>query len=246
MGAKRTSPEKPTSLDELPGFRRRVRITPRAHSVCSELEDDYHRMSVTLTHDGRTVSRIEALMARVPWTTCPGAADQLQRTFTGVALEEFAARGEKRKNCTHLHDLAIWAAAHAFDGEPLVYDILVSDPVDGRRRVELRRNGEAMLAWSDERNRIVEPTELAGLTLDKLRPWIESLPAERREGARLLQWGAIIANGRGRSLEKQSDASALGTGRCYTFQPHRVAAARRIADIRDFSQGTTPLLARIV
>jgi hypothetical protein len=237
---------KPTSLDELPGFRRRVRITPRAHSVCSELEDDYHRMSVTLTHDGRTVSRIEVLMERVPWTTCPGAADQLQRTFTGVALADFAARGEKRENCTHLHDLAIWAAAHAFDDGSLVYDILVSDPVDGKRRVELRRNGAPMLAWTDERNCIIEPVELAGITLDKLRPWIDSLPAERREAARLLQWAAIIANGRGRSLEKQSDASALGTGRCYTFQAHRVAAAKRIADIRDFSQGTTPLLARTV
>jgi hypothetical protein len=236
----------PTPLEQLPGFRRRVRITPRADSVCSELEDDYHRMSVTLTHDGRTVSRIEVLMERVPWTTCPGAAEQLQRTFTGVALADFPVRGEKRENCTHLHDLAIWAAAHALDGEPLVYDILVSDPVDDRRRVELRRNGAAVLGWSDVRNRIVEPAELAGVTLDKLRPWIESLPPERREAARLLQWGAIIANGRGRSLEKQSDASALGVGRCYTFQAHRVAAAKRISDIRDFSQGTTPLLARTV
>jgi hypothetical protein len=233
-------------LDQLPGFRRRIRITPRAVSVCSELEDDYHRMSVTLIHDGRTVSRIETSMERVPWTTCPGAADQLQRTFTGVALADFASRGEKRENCTHLHDLAIWAAAHAFDGEPLVYDILVSDPVDDQRRVELRRNGATVLAWSDERNRIVEPAELAGVTLDRLRPWIESLPPEQREGARLLQWGAIIANGRGRSLDKQSDASALGVGRCYTFQAHRVAVAKRISDIRDFSQGTTPLLARTV
>lgn len=236
----------PTPLDELPGFRRRVRITPRADSVCSELEDDYHRMSVTLIHDGRMVSRVEALMERVPWTTCPGAADQLQRTFTGVALADFAARGEKRENCTHLHDLAIWAAAHAFDGEPLVYDILVSDPVDGRRRAELRCNGAAMLAWIDAGNRIVEPAQLAGVTLDKLRPWIDSLPGDQREGARLLQWGAIIANGRGRSLDKQSDASALGVGRCYTFQAHRVAAAKRIGDIRDFSQGTAPLLARTV
>ena len=136
-------------------------------------------------------------------------ATQLQRTFTGVALAEFAARGEKRENCTHLHDLAILAAAHAFDGEPLVYDILVSDPIDGRRRAELRRNGAAVLAWSDEKNCIVEPAELAGVTLDKLRPWIESLPAEQREVARLLQWGAIIANGRSRSVGQQSDASEL-------------------------------------
>jgi len=185
-------------------------------------------------------------MQRVPWTVCPGAAAQLQRTFTGVALADFAARGEKRENCTHLHDLAILAAAHALDGGPLVYDILVSDPIAGRRRVEMRRNGAAVLAWSDEKNRIVEPAELAGVTLDKLRPWIDSLPAEQRESARLLQWGAIIANGRSRSLDQQSDASALGVGRCYTFQAHRVAAAKRIDDIRDFSQGTTQLLARSV
>ena len=233
-------------LDRLPGFRRRLRVTPWAGSVCSELEDDYHRMSVTLNHDGRTVRHIEPVMQRVPWTICPGAAAQLQRTFTGVALADFAARGEKRENCTHLHDLAILAAAHAFDGAPLVYDILVSDPIAGRRRAEMRRNGATMLAWSDEKNRIVEPAELAGVTLDKLRPWIDSLPAEQRESARLLQWGAIIANGRSRSLDQQSDASALGVGRCYTFQAHRVAAAERIGDIRDFSQGTTQLLARSV
>ncbi|HTV96093.1 MAG TPA: hypothetical protein VME42_08810 [Steroidobacteraceae bacterium] len=231
-------------LDQLPGFRRRLRITPRADSVCSELEDDYHRMSVTLVHDGRTVSRIEPLMQRMPWTTCPGAVQQLQRTFTAVALADFAARGEKRENCTHLHDLAVLGAAHALDAEPLVYDILVCDPIEGRRRAELRRDGAAVLAWSDEGNRIVEPAQLAGTALDKLRPWIESLPAQRREAARLLQWGAIIANGRSRSFERQSDARALGVGRCYTFQAHRVAAARRIDDIRDFSQGTTQLLAR--
>lgn len=238
----------PIPLDQLPGFRRRIRITPRADSVCSELEDDYHRMSVTLIHDGRTVKRIEPVMERVPWTVCPGAAHQLERTFTDVALADFAARGEKRENCTHLHDLAILAAAHALDGEPLLYDILVSDPIDGRRRAELRRNGAAVLAWSDEKNGLVEPAELAGLTLQKLRPWIESLPPEKREVARLLQWGAMIANGRLRRIDNESDASALGVGvgRCYTFQAHRVASAKRIGDIRDFSQGTTPLLARTV
>lgn len=235
-----------TPLDQLPGFRRRLRITPRAHSVLSELEDDYHRMSVTLIHDGRRVTRIEPVMERVPWTVCPGAAKQLQQTFTDVALADFAARGEKRENCTHLHDLAILAAAHAFDREPLTYDILVSDAIDGRRRAELRRNGATVLAWSDEKNRIVEPAELAGVTLDKLRPRIESLPIEEREAARLLQWGAIIANGRAMPSDRHFDAGALGVGRCYTFQAHRVAAAKRIGDIRDFSQGTTQLLARIV
>jgi hypothetical protein len=235
-----------TPLDQLPGYRRRIRITPHAGAVRSELEDDYHRMSVTLFHDGQTVQRIETTMERVPWTTCPGAPQQLRQTFGGAALADIAARGEKRENCTHLHDLVTVAAAHAFDRAPLVYDILVSDPVDGRRRVEMRRNGAAVLGWVDENFRVVEPTELAGITLEKLRPWIESRPPELREAARLLQWGAIIAHGRSRSLEQQSDASALGAGRCYTFQATRIADAKRISDIRDFSQSTAQLLARTI
>src|SRR5690349_7684522 len=112
------------ALDELPGYRRRFRITPSPNRVVSELEDDYHRMSVTIFHDGKQAISIEPVMHRAPWTTCPGAPAVLKQTFTGVALNEFAARGEKRSNCTHLHDLAVLAAAHALATAPLVYDIL--------------------------------------------------------------------------------------------------------------------------
>ncbi len=57
------------SLDELPGFRRRFRITPEASLVRGELEDDYHCMRVTIHHDGKTATAIEPIMARAPWTT---------------------------------------------------------------------------------------------------------------------------------------------------------------------------------
>jgi hypothetical protein len=159
-------------------------------------------------------------------------------------LLDFAARGEKRENCTHLHDLAILAAAHAADRLPLVYDMLVSDPVNERRRVELRRNGTTVLAWVDAQFVIVEPAELAGVRLDKLRPWIESLDAPGREAARLLQWGAILAHGRSRPLEDQSDARTIGVDRCYTFQSRRIASAQRIGAIRDFSVGISQPLER--
>ena len=233
-----------TALDQLPGFRRRFRITPEARSVRGAVEDDYHRMAVTIHHDGKTATAIEASMERAPWTICPGAIGTLQATFTGVALAAFAARGEKRENCTHLHDLAVLAAAHAKDPSPLVYDILVSDPIDGRRRVELRRDGTAVLNWVDSRYVIVEPKELAGVRLDKMRPWIESLDAPGQEAARLLQWGAILAHGRNRPLEDQSDARSIGADRCYTFQSRRVASAKRIGVIRDFSTGTIQPLER--
>jgi hypothetical protein len=49
----------------------------------------------------------------------------------------------------------------------------------------------------------------------------------------------MIANGRTIPLEKQSDARRMPVGNCYTFQPHLVTEAKRIGEIRDFSNGTT-------
>jgi hypothetical protein len=225
------------SIEDLPGFRRRFRITPAARWVRSDVEDDFHRMSVTIHHDGKVATSIEPVLTRAPWTTCPGAVVQVERTFTGIALNAFAQRGEKKINCTHLHDLAVLAAAHAHDREPLEYEVLVSDPVDGQRRAMLRRNGETLFEWTERGFRIVAPPELAGLTLDKMRPWIDSLEPRLQEAARVLRWGTMIANGRTIPLEKQSDASRMPTGSCYTFQPERAVDARRVGVIRDFSVG---------
>ena len=228
-------------IDALPGFRRRFIVTPASDRVSSEVEDDYHCMGVTIHHDGTVATKVESVMQRVPWTTCPGAVAKLEQTFAGVPLDGFVARGEKRTNCTHLHDLAVLAAAHAADSGPLVYDLLVSDPIEGRRRAELRRNGTWVLGWVVADGRIVEPEELAGVAFDGMRPWIESLDPARQEAARLLRWGTILAHGRTIAWERQSDSSRLPIGNCYTFQPERAAAARRIGVIRDFSQGPQPL-----
>ena len=231
----------PTLIDTLPGFRRRFIVTPAPDRVSSEVEDDYHCMGVTIHHDGRVATKVESVMQRVPWTTCPGAVAQLEQTFTGVPLESFAARGEKKANCTHLHDLAVLAAAHASDNAPLVYDLLVSDPIDGRRRAELRRNGAWMLGWTVADGRIVEPEELAGVAFDNMRRWVDSLDPARQEAARLLRWGTILAHGRTIAWERQSDSSRLPIGNCYTFQPERAAIAKRVGVIRDFSHGPQPL-----
>jgi hypothetical protein len=225
------------SIDNMPGFRRRFRITPTPGAVCSEVEDDYHCMSVTVHHRDGVATSVEPVLARAPWTACPGAVERLKQTFSGVPLAKYAERGEKRENCTHLHDLATLAATHAYDGEPIVYDILVSDPVDGRRDAEIRRNGRAVLRWTLAEGRIVDPPELLGVTLDQLSRWIASLDSQQQEAARLLRWGTMIANGRTIPLERQSDARRMPTGNCYTFQPERQVRAQRIGAIRDFSGG---------
>jgi len=225
------------AIDTLPGFRRRFRVTPQAGRVQTEVEDDYHCMRVTVHHDGTTATRIESELLRAPWTTCPGAPAQLVATFTGVPLADFPARGEKQSNCTHLHDLALLAAAHAGDAAPLIYDILVSDPVDGVREAEIRRDGVRVLGWRERAMQMLEPAEIVGLQLMGLRDWIAGLQGPQREAARLLQWGNIIANGRQIPLEKQSDATRMPST-CYTFQPQRKVIAKRVGVIRDFTDGS--------
>lgn len=224
------------SVDSTPGFRRRFRITPKPGCVLSEVEDDYHCMSVTIHHDDIVATHINADLKRAPWTTCPGAPKKVEETFAGIPLKAFAKRGDKKANCTHLYDLALLAAEHALDRDVLVYDILVSDPVEGRRESELRRNGVAVLGWKEQDGKITEPAELVGQTVWTLNPWIESLSPEMQEAARVLRWGAVLAHGRMISIEKQSDASRMPAN-CYTFQPDRAAVAQRIVDIRDFSNG---------
>jgi hypothetical protein len=232
------------SIDDLPGFRRRFVVSPTLSSVRSVVEDDYHFMSVTLHHDGAVVTAVEPVLTRAPWTTCPGAVSVLERTFIGEALDSFVARGLKTTNCTHLYDLAILAAAHARDTQQLTYDVLVADPVGGQRRAELRRNGSILLSLIHVDGRIIDPPELDGATLLTMRSWIESLNPQLREAARIFQWGTILALGRTIPLEDQSDASQMGVGKCYTMQPNIVTGARRVGEIRDFTDGTAQLLDR--
>lgn len=228
---------------DLSGYRRRIRIEPRPGVVLAMLEDDMHCMAVTLRHAGGVVSAVEPVMQRAPWTTCPGARAQLVATFTGLPLTEITAKREKRANCTHLHDLAVFAAAHA-DGAPLVYDVLVSDPIEGERLLELRRDGAPVLLWREHAGLIVEPATANGLMLHQLRDWIAMLPVDLQEPARVLQWAGLVAHGRTIPIEQQSRATDLPPN-CYTFQPERAVTAERVGELRDFNEGTGEPLDRI-
>ncbi len=227
-------------LDTAPRFWRRFVVSPQADRVTAAVEDDWHCMAVTLHHDGTTITKVEPVMDRAPWTTCPGATAVLATTFTGTALAEVAKRGMKQANCTHLHDLALLAAAHAGDAGPSTFDLLASDPVEGAVIAELRRNGEALVRIEHCDDIVTVPPEIAGVSLFKLRDWIAGLPDPQREAARMLQWGTIMAHGRTTPMERQSEASKMPPN-CYTFQPERAALAKRVGRIADFNAGAVPL-----
>lgn len=218
------------------GFRRRLRITPTVGRVTAALEDDYHCMAVILDHDARFVTGVHAVMDRWPWSTCPGALEVVTQTFQGAPLSEMRTRGQKSSNCTHLYDLALYAAGHAGEALPLTYDVFVSDPEDARVVAELRLNGAVLLSWVLEDSIVTSPAEVAGTNLFHLRSWIASQPAQVQEAARILQWATIIARGRSIPIEAQSNASQLPPN-CYSFQPERAQHASRVGQILDFSEG---------
>ena len=224
-------------VDTRPGFRRRVVVAMRVGAVAAMLEDDMHCLSVILRHHAGYVTAVEPTFARAPWTTCPGAAEKLIETFVGQPLAEVNARREKKANCTHFHDLAVLAAAHAGGTGNFTYDIIATDPVAGLRSIELRRDGVLIHDWREQDRVLTAPPEIAGLTLLTLRDWIAALDGMEQEAARLLQWSAIVATGRTLPLAQQSDASAMPAN-CYTFQPERAVHARLVGVRRDFSDGS--------
>ncbi|MFC4595752.1 hypothetical protein [Sphingobium tyrosinilyticum] len=230
----------------LPGYRRRILIEPAAGHVTAELEDDYHRMLVTLRHENGLVTGVTSFMKRSPWTSCPGAIAQLEQTFTGQPLAAFAARGEKTRNCTHLYDLAQFAAAHANADSPVAYDIHVCDPDLGLRVASLDRNGKRLFDWTLDANGFVAPHEIAGKSVYDINGWIATLDSPDREAARILRWASMVANGRQMDIPAHSLADRFPLGTCFTFQPDVAANSRRRpdADVDLSAPGMEPMADR--
>lgn len=233
-----------------PGYRRRILIEPGQNAVTAELEDDYHRMVVTLTHAEGVVTHVTSEMKRSPWTMCPGAMAQLAHTFTGVPLAGFARRGEKTSNCTHLHDLALFAAAHAEEAAPVAYDILVTDAVESVREASLARDGTPLLHWvlrnAPPNEVFTAPAALAGTPLTELNGFIAAQDKAMAEAIRILRWASMIAHGRVVDMPAGMSATAFRAGTCYNFQPGRAETSFRRpgADIDFSAPGAAPMADR--
>ena len=216
-----------TEAHTLTGFRRRVLIEPTQGRVTAELEDDWHRMVVSLVHDGTTVQRVEADMKRWPWTACRGAIAVAETTFTGQPVVKVGRSELRTSNCTHLYDLGLFAAAHAAEDSPVAYDIGVTDPVDGRRVARILRNGEEVMAWTLEGANFILPEALAGRTLFDMNAWVAELAPRDQEAARILRWASILAQGRGMEIPGGLEATAYPAGACFNFQPEVAKDSRR-------------------
>jgi hypothetical protein len=234
------------------GYRRRIRLVGSDGRVVGDLEDDFHHFRVTLDHDGERVTAIKGEGVRFPWTTCPLAADSLLPIVGMPLSSRSTAVGDvtaARDNCTHMFDLAGLAVAHAGRG-PITrqYDVFAPDPPPARA-ASLDRDGERVLAWDVDTERIVGPPPFAGVPLRAgFLAWAETtLDADLAEAAIVLRRALHIAHGRMSDLDVLETGAALMpmmSGSCYTFTPGRAEVALRMkGSSRDFSDRANELLA---
>jgi len=237
-------------VDEYPRtggcLRRKIDLQAKPDScVIAWLEDDFHHIGLTLEHDGKQVTAIRIAAERLPFSTCPHAALNLQ-PLVGCHLSrrstDIGATIDMRQQCTHMFDLAGLAMAHAANSrihreyEAIIDDreIIAWEP--GHRRLLgageacLLRDGEEVLHWQIDGRVIVGPTEWAGQSLvDSFRARTEALPFEEAEAATVLRRAIMVSSGRTIDQDRFATASERGLrGACYTFLDENRDKARRV------------------
>jgi len=234
-------------------YRRRIRISTAPGRARADLEDDPHRHTVIVEHDGDVVTAVQGLAPRTPWTLCRGAVNMLQR-LVGMALspdpQAVYRHSNGRAQCTHLFDLAGLAVAHAARGtaQPQ-YDVeLPCFDTATPRQARLWVDGQERLVWTLQRTAILAPAPFAGHDLRHLMHWAKSRFIDRDllEAVMVLRRAAFISGNRFYDMDRFSDAADTGhvSGACFVFQ-HGVAerAVRERGSTLDFSATAQPLLA---
>jgi len=214
-------------------YRREVRVeVPAADLAIGEVIDDFHHFRAEIRHDGRSVLGVRGEAPRYPWATCVGATLPLQRLMGmplagGGSIRAAAAYTSWRAQCTHLFDAAAIAIARTSRGAgPVTYRIAAPDCPDGRGRIELERDGGALLDWEFEGLRITAPEAFAGQLLrgGAFADWAESnLDPELAEAVLVLQRAVTISGARRLDLERIERADLVlpqnPMGQCHTYTP---------------------------
>lgn len=239
-------------------YRRAIRLRGDDHEVAGELSDDFHHFRVRLVHDGQRVQEVVGEDVRVPWTTCPGALQPLRRMRGAPVsrlLRELLAHTPPHEQCTHLHDLACLAAAHAaraVAGAPTAverrYDIAIPDRVDGETRAVLKRDGNVVLAWELRDSEILrsEPVEFTGTLLgsEQYRQAVAALADDDlAEAAWVLKRAIRIGSARTIDFERMTIGTPFGSSAgsaCHTFAPEQIGQSYRVYGVvRDFTDDPT-------
>jgi hypothetical protein len=237
-------------------FRRRIRLWKEGRLLRGALEDCNHGFTVAITHDGKKVTAVAGEPKRIPFNTCSGALEPLQRLIgcdlgsNALALLKHAG---PRANCTHWLDIAVLAIVHGSRAEPVrEYDVEVMDenPDGDPQRVRVLRNGVLIHEWLSKDGVIVNAGPMQGVTLFQgfsSRAAAVFTDADELEAALVLQKGNFVGQARRFDLMKRVGQSANDEGAmqgvCFTYSAERSQGAFRLPDtLRDFTSTPEQLL----
>lgn len=228
-------------------YRRCIRIATSGNEAHADMEDDLHRFSVSIEHDGARVTAIAGRPIRVPWSLCPQAVKALDRLI-GMPLSSHPQAvfryTDGSQQCTHMFDLAGLAIAHAARGTRLrQYD--VEAPYlekKGARSLSLRRDGQEILNWTIDGTTLLAPQAFAGRDIKRLSTWAENAYSDADlddyEAIVILRRSVLISKARLHDWDIFPTAAETGhgTGACYVFQPGiQDRALRMVGSAREFT-----------
>ncbi len=249
---------KPFRMEPNPDYgggicRRRILLRSIGQRVIAELEDDNHAFRVTMDHDGRVITGIEAEFLRAPKSTCDGAANPLM-VLVGAPLSDsplaMCKETDPRANCTHVFDLLGLAVTHAKRGEKQrQYDAAVWDERDGEMRFELQRNGELVFAGVLKAGEFLSPDPFTGRNLRKgFTSWArEALDNELLEAAIVLQRTHYISITRRVRMDMLAGTRVadepMPKGVCHSYNPGVIEESINTPDLRDYSESPEKMFA---
>lgn len=233
-------------------LRRRVKLIADDGVVRCGVEDAYHSFRLTLQHDGERITALQPTFHRVPLSTCP-SADVPLRGFVGMALDAswraLVAQENPRSHCTHLHDLAMLAMAHARRGGTRTYDVAVPDEHPDPVWATVHRDGVEVLRWRTWRGKILAPTALEGRPLLRgFSAWANTtFSGDDLEAALVMHKGYFVSRARPWDVEAGAGLP-VGThemmrGACHSYsEPQMSRAIRNRGTTIETSDPATPLL----
>jgi hypothetical protein len=242
-------------------FRRRIRLSregdTRNGQVHGALEDCNHGFQSTVFYDNGCVTEIKPQFMRIPFTTCDGAWQPLQKLLgasVSSSTAELLAIAPPLSNCTHLHDLTLLVIAHSQrDASVVQYDVEVTDANQGISDLRLWRsanNGDKQLIhhWQSSNYAISSPAELKDKPLFMgFSRWAnENFSGIENEAAFVLQKGNLVSIGRMLDVEAMTGSRAIDENdrvACFTYSPENSSNAIRTGNtVRDFTRDEEKLL----
>ena len=231
----------------------RRHILVEAHddmTVTAALEDDCHAFAIALKHDGEKITDINATWERHTTSTCPGALEQI-KSLIGCPLSgnllSHRRFTDPTQNCTHLFDASGVMITHAWrftqSRKPIrtLYEITVTDAVEGKSTITLNENGSEKLRWDMEQMIIQSPPRYKGQhPLKGMTSWaVNHLEPQELEYAVMMQKAQFVTVARLYQMNELQGVLATESlhppGVCYAVQPERVNDCRRVPTKKDFS-----------